>query len=268
VDKPFLRIAEARIVYEQGGVVVAVKPAGMHCAPGGEAGTLCSWLFSLRPELAHIAGHAPGEGGLLHRLDAATSGLVAFASSDAAFISMAANASAGGFRKTYRALGVPGPGGLPGSRPLEGVPEGVDSRAWMTALRNGRSEMLAGMVSNTRVSCRFRPYGPGATMVACALPDDEVSRKPGGKAWTRTAYTSDFGLAHTHDGAVLVEISLTRGFRHQIRAQMAWLGLALKGDTVYGDDEGFGNLYLQASRIEFDDPCDGQRIVVDLDACH
>ncbi len=268
MEKPFLCIAEARIVYEQGGIVVVAKPAGMHCAPGGEPGTLCSWLFSMRPGLADVTGHAPGEGGLLHRLDAATSGLVAFASSDDAFKAMAENASAGGFRKTYRALGIPCPGGLPGSRPLEGVPEGVDSHAWLTALRNGRCEMLARILSGTRISCRFRPYGPGAAMVACAAPDDEGSKRSGRKAWTRTVYSSDIGLARMHDGAVLVEISLTRGFRHQIRAQMAWLGLALKGDSVYGEGVDGGNLYLQATRLEFDAPGDGQRIVVDLDACH
>ncbi len=272
MEGPFLRISEPGIVFERGGIIVVSKPAGMHCAPGTQPGTLCSWLFTIRPGLAGIAGHAPGEGGLLHRLDSATSGLVAFASDDAAFKAMALDAADGRFKKTYRALGLPAPGGLPGSRPLSGVPDGVDARAWETALRISDAGKLSIMVSGTRLSCRFRPYGPGASRVACSAPDGPAPIRGSGKAWTKAVYTSDFCSAQSSDGGVLVEITLTRGFRHQIRAQMAWLGLGLKGDPVYGDADEGEDLHLQASRLEFNLPGGETRggaslVVVDLDAC-
>ncbi len=267
MNDAFIHIGEPRIVYERGGIIVAAKPAGMHCAPGGESGTLCSWLFSSRPEIARVAGHAADEGGLLHRLDSATSGLVAFASDNASFEAMARAASAGGFRKTYRALGVPGMGGLLGSRPLSASPDNVDIRIWEAALRTGKTGVLAAMLADTRVSSRFRPYGPKSSRVACAVPDDAPAGRNGGKAWTKAVYTSDFGPARSHGDCVFVEVVLTRGFRHQIRAQMAWIGLALKGDCVYGDSDEGGILHLQASRLEFDLPRGEPSVVIDLDAC-
>jgi 23S rRNA pseudouridine1911/1915/1917 synthase len=272
VNEPFIDIGEPRIVYEHGGIIVAAKPAGMHCAPVGEPGTLCTWLFRLRPGLADVVGHAADEGGLLHRLDSATSGLVAFACDDAAFAAMARGALAGRFRKTYRAFGIPALAGLPGSHPLSSAPDAADLRAWEAAVRSGVTERVAPMLSGTRVSSRFRPYGPKGSRVACAIPDDPVACRDGGKAWTKAVYTSDIGHAETRDGGILAEITLTRGFRHQIRAQMAWIGLALKGDHVYGDADEGDILHLQASRLEFEPPDGdplggGPPVIVDLDAC-
>jgi hypothetical protein len=185
---------------------------------------------------------------------------------------MARGASAGRFRKTYRALGVPGMGGLLGSRPVSAAPDGTDARSWEAALRTGATGKLATMLSDTRLSSRFRPYGPGATMVACANPDAAPAARSGGKAWTKAVYTSVFGPAKSHSDGVLVEVRLTRGFRHQIRAHLAWMGLALKGDSLYGDSEEGGTLHLQASRLELDPPGGGlpgtgSPIIVDIDAC-
>jgi hypothetical protein len=148
----------------------------------------------------------------------------------------------------------------------------VDVRAWEAAVRGSGAGRLAAMLSGTRVSSRFRPYGPKGSRVACAVPDDPAACREGGKAWTKAVYSSDIGHAIAHDGGILVEITLTRGFRHQIRAQMAWIGLALKGDPVYGDADEGDILYLQASRLEFepphgDPPGGGPPVIIDLDAC-
>ena len=36
------------------------------------------------------------------------------------------------------------------------------------------------------------------------------------------------------DGRLEMRVSLARGFRHQIRAHLAWMGLPLAGDSLYG----------------------------------
>src|SRR6266852_483157 len=66
-----------RIVHADGQVVVADKPAGMpsHPLKPGETGTAANALVGRFPELASV-GPAPREGGLVHRLDTDTSGLL------------------------------------------------------------------------------------------------------------------------------------------------------------------------------------------------
>ncbi len=274
MDAAFRPIQEPRIVFEGDGVIVAAKPAGMHCSPSGSpkgspAGspsgdevTLCAWLYERRPAAAAIRGRGKGEGGLLHRLDAATSGLVAFAADEEAFAAAIAAAGAGEFKKRYRALGLPAGSGLLGSKPDSVAPEGVDAAAWSRCLRGADLRRLSDMLAGTAVESRFRPFGPGSVRVACAAADAVPAGS--GKAWTRDEYRSDFLAARPYKDGVLADIELSRGFRHQVRAHMAWLGLPLAGDSVYGDGEA-GELRLRAYSLSFPSPRGGGTIVVELD---
>lgn len=265
---PFGNFVQPRIVFEGRGVIVAAKPPGMHCAPAAQPGTLCSWLFGLRPELGLVAGRGRDEGGLLHRLDSATSGLVAFATSDEAFDFMEAEAAAGKFVKSYLAACDTGGGGLMGSKPFLGKPDKIDGEAWSEATRKSKLRELSSMLGGSRISCRFKPYGPGAAKVACTSPEIEPS--PGSKRrWTEAVYSTRVVSCGVSGEGLSVGLELTRGFRHQIRAQMAWLGLPLRGDPVYG--EGGGVLHLLAWRLAFDAPDGSGFVAVALDqkaSCH
>ncbi len=283
MDTVFKPILQPRIVYDEGSIIVVAKPAGMHCAPAGEAGTLCSWLFQLRPELALVRGRSSaggretGEGGLLHRLDAATSGLVAFATNDTAFALLLDASKAGTFVKSYRAFGVPAVSGLLGSRPESMTPPGVDPAVWISCLRRSDAGRIAELLPGRSIESTFRPYGPGAVRVACAVADQQ---NPGcnvgvpggnkGKAWTRDSYRTEILAARPYAGGVLVDVALARGFRHQVRAHLAWLGLPLEGDPTYGDgpssdSRGAPELRLRAWRLSFPSPTGTGNVVVDLD---
>src|SRR5207253_7199746 len=74
-----------RIVHADSHLVVADKPAGMpsHPLKPGETGTAANALVGRFPELAAV-GPSPREGGLVHRLDTDTSGLLLAARTDAA----------------------------------------------------------------------------------------------------------------------------------------------------------------------------------------
>lgn len=257
----FDSVREPRIVFEGRGVVVAAKPAGMHCAPAGVAGTLCDWMFGQRPKIASIAGRERDEGGLLHRLDSATAGLVAFAASDGAFEAMRACAAAGRFAKGYLALCEPGGYGLAGSKPLLGWPEGAAPQAWAEASRRMDLKAIAATLEGSSIRCRFRPFGPGAARVACGSAESMESLDQR-KRWTDDWYSTAVRGCEPSDGTILADLLLTRGFRHQIRAQMAWLGLPLCGDEVYG--EGQGPLRLLAYTLEFDAPDGSGRMTVEL----
>ena len=102
VPQPGLPI---RIVHADEHVVVADKPAGMpsHPLKPQETGTAANALVGRFPELARV-GPAPREGGLVHRLDGDTSGLLLAARTDAAHAALRAQFVARTVEKGYLAL--------------------------------------------------------------------------------------------------------------------------------------------------------------------
>ena len=246
-----------------------VKPAGMHSAPNvlADGSSLAEWVFQRYPDAAKVEGRSKGEGGLMHRLDRDTEGLVLFALTDDFFASLATQAAAGRFKKSYLALAIPGCGGLAGSRPLLTAPSGTADLAWKDALRRQDLAGLAVMLSDSRIEGRFRPYGPGSKRVACSLPGDLSTRK----AWTQDLYLTTIHSAHPSGNGLLVDARLSRGFRHQVRAHLAWVGLSLEGDALYGEGEDSPEpgspetgLKLLAYALSFKEPATGNELSISL----
>ena len=102
VPQPDLPI---RIVHADAFVVVADKPAGMpsHPLKPGEKGTAANALVGRFPELASV-GPQLREGGLVHRLDTDTSGLLLAARTEAAYAMLRAQFTARSVEKGYLAL--------------------------------------------------------------------------------------------------------------------------------------------------------------------
>jgi 23S rRNA pseudouridine1911/1915/1917 synthase len=102
VPQPELPI---RIVHADAQIVVADKPAGMpsHPLKPGETGTAANALVGRFPELAAV-GPAAREGGLVHRLDADTSGLLLAARTEPAHAMLRAQFTARSVEKGYLAL--------------------------------------------------------------------------------------------------------------------------------------------------------------------
>jgi 23S rRNA pseudouridine1911/1915/1917 synthase len=94
-----------RIVHADQCLVIADKPAGMpsHPLKPGETGTAANALVGRFPELASV-GPAPREGGLVHRLDTDTSGLLLAARTEAAHAMLRAQFTARTVEKDYLAL--------------------------------------------------------------------------------------------------------------------------------------------------------------------
>ena len=94
-----------RIVHADALVVVAEKPAGMpsHPLKPGETGTAANALVGRFPELASV-GPSPREGGLVHRLDTDTSGLLLAARTTASHQALRAQFTARTVEKGYLAL--------------------------------------------------------------------------------------------------------------------------------------------------------------------
>ena len=62
-----------------------------------------------------------------------------------------------------------------------------------------------------------------------------------------------------------IRVGLSRGFRHQVRAQLAWIGLPISGDLLYGGrlDE---RLRLYAVGLSFTHPLTGNPMLLSAEA--
>ena len=100
------------VIYEDDDIVVVNKPAGVyvHPSPGHEKGTLSDELVRRFPQMRDVGSvERPG---VVHRLDADTSGVIVFAKTRRAYLKLRESfESHTGIRKTYLAVlhGAPKP---------------------------------------------------------------------------------------------------------------------------------------------------------------
>lgn len=243
-----------RVVSETDDWAAVFKPHGMPSAPlaEGEEGTLLSWFLGERPESRAVTGRKPVERGLLHRLDTDTAGLVLVAKRQAAYDALLAAQGAGLFLKRYAAFSTSERDTVWGFPPRDSI-EGL-----------ARNALTVG--SGIRIRSRFRPYGKGSRMVRPLFPGDR------GYESCRDEYTTEVEsvIRSQETGFFRVIASLERGYRHQIRAHLAAIGLPIAGDALYrpGDAEGTTAdgipLQLHAFSIAFPDPVTGSPISVSL----
>ncbi|MDD3643526.1 MAG: RluA family pseudouridine synthase [Candidatus Krumholzibacteria bacterium] len=92
------------VVYEDEHLIVVDKRAGMvvHPAPGNERGTLVNALLARCGDLSGIGGYL--RPGIVHRLDALTSGLIVAAKTDEAHIALGRQLMERSVRRIYLAL--------------------------------------------------------------------------------------------------------------------------------------------------------------------
>jgi 23S rRNA pseudouridine1911/1915/1917 synthase len=249
------------------------KPPGLHSAPLGadEPDTLLAAIAKTHPEILEVRGRKPHEGGLLHRLDRETSGLLLVARRQDAFEALLELSEQGGIVKEYRALCETSTSPPPGLRALI-APAGMNSERWAALLASASTG--AGFTAAApaepafplRIESGFRPYGPERRMVAAITPDG--SRRSGATSAYVTEILSITPYTLAAAGASLlfdVATLIRRGFRHQIRCHLASIGLPIAGDPLYSQAGGHAfRLSLHAETIRFTDPDDGSEKVFTL----
>jgi 23S rRNA pseudouridine1911/1915/1917 synthase len=227
----------------------------MHSSPlkGRSGETLAGWTAKLFPELRSLQGRGEGEGGLIHRLDYDTQGLVLFGRTQGGMDSLLAQQDRGNISKEYSALVSKPETILPGFPPLPLA---------LQAFMGGPFPVL--------VESPFRAWGPGRKAVRPALSGTAGGRK---RAFDRGSPYSTRILEWREEAAPfsgaerlrLCRAGILRGFRHQIRCHLAWLGFPILNDSLYGG-AGESLLALRACSLSFDDPLDGYRRVFEIPA--
>ncbi len=95
---------EFRVVHVDDDLIVVDKPAGLvvHPGAGNLSGTLVNGLLARFPEIATVG--EPHRPGIVHRLDAGTSGLLAVARTEQAYHALVAALAAHEVGRVYRAM--------------------------------------------------------------------------------------------------------------------------------------------------------------------
>ncbi|HEX6548992.1 MAG TPA: RluA family pseudouridine synthase [Candidatus Dormibacteraeota bacterium] len=147
------------VVYQDEDLVVVDKPAGLvvHPAPGHPSGTLVHALLGLGGSWSTAGGAA--RPGIVHRLDAGTTGLLLAARSDPAHRSLAAQLADRSLSRTYLAIA------LGRFKAMAGVLEGPIARDPRNRKRMAVVE--GGRFARTRY--RRLEQKPAAALVECEL---------------------------------------------------------------------------------------------------
>ncbi len=203
-------MGEIQLLHESDEYLAVYKPEGLSSSPLAheETQTAAQKVFSQRPEL-RSAGPKPLEGGLLHRLDRDTSGVLLFAKTPRAFEWAREIWKTERVEKIYRAWVTP-----PWTKPTPALYEPLLSHS-----RKSSKRMLV-VSPKTERSLRGKPLS----------------------TWTRVLETRIEG------GASELTLQIRTGVLHQIRCTLASLGHPILGDPIYRGDPS-ARVWLHAWKI-------------------
>jgi len=218
------------ILEETENFAVVFKPPKMHCAPSNSKSqkdsTLLEWYSEKSPCFD-----------IMHRLDFETHGLVLFAKNKNSYDAFKTLQDNGEFIKEYSA---------------------ICTKTDITAQLKGFPEYSSGIPQPPfEIESFFRPFGQGRKLVRPVIEDGkkhkEIAKDRGG--FYKTEITNINGNVFT--------ARIRRGFRHQIRCHLCWIGFPIQNDPLYScfDEEGNlqgGNLALRAYSLVFKEPVSGK----------
>ena len=206
------------VIYENKDLLVFYKPAGLPTVPlkNGEGDTLLSECALSYPEILSPWGRNSWEGSIIHRLDTPTSGLVLSPRNKEFYDYLSFLQSEDKIHKTYRAE----------VSEMEEKMEGFESCPYSFS-EDGYGKIVSS----------FRPYGPKGASVRPLLKRSKGDERQ---------YETEVRRVDENN----VECVIKRGFRHQIRCHLSWLGLPIIGDQRYGGKEN-PMLMLEAVKVSF-----------------
>ncbi len=223
-----------RIVHEDADLLVIDKQAGLvvHPSPGHPDGTLVNALLHhCRGQLSGIGGEE--RPGIVHRIDALTSGLLVVAKSDAAHQGLSAQFAEHSIERLYIAI-------------VKGVPNPAEGKISTTIGRSTTDRKKMAVLGPYDATREMTPYLKG-----------------------KHAITHYRTIKVGRDCAV-VQCQLETGRTHQVRVHMAHIGHPLIGDPLYGrkrklkqmgpNESEFARQALHAATLGFIHPISGEKM--------
>jgi 23S rRNA pseudouridine1911/1915/1917 synthase len=240
------------ICHETEDFAVVFKPPRMHCAPlmrdGKENETLLDWYAKIFPPVMELSGRKEGEGGLMHRLDFETQGLVLFAKNRQSLENLLIQQKQGKLIKEYGAI--------------------CQKCGPETGFASFGASPIPDLQPPLIIESYFRPYGQGRKQVR-PVTKEKLKGKETAKDGNAYYKTEVIGVEKKQIDSLeelyLFTARLKRGFRHQIRCHLAWIGFPVLNDPLYGKGDGSGFLALRAAGLFFDDPKSGKPIEFRVD---
>jgi len=217
-----------RCLFEDAALLAFDKPPAQPVQPltYRETGTLMNGVVARWPDVRDV-GDQPLMAGALHRIDADTSGLVLVARTPAAFDALRAQFAAQTVKKTYLAL-------------VEG------------------SVAVGGTLENDLV---HDPTLPFCRMIDVRCARARVKSAP---LHAVTQFTPVGRTTIGNEERTLLEVTIYTGVTHQIRAQLAFAGLHIVNDRLYGAFavEGQKGHCLHALAAAFTHPVSGDAMEI------
>ncbi len=180
------------------------KPHGMHSDQGkSQDRTLHQWVKDRYSDMKGIAAYHSEDLGLLYRLDYETAGVVLYGCNEHSINHYKDAQQDGSLCKHYVAV---------------------------TKRKPVFSE-------NRTITSYFRSFGPKGREVRAVFNPDTTQ-----KQLTKELYSTKCLFTEYQDGLYYNHVTITRGFRHQIRAHLASLKSPIVGDPLYGSVENGGDI--------------------------
>ena len=212
----------AEILFEDPELLVLNKPSGMPSTAhrGQTSGTAVHQAMDYQESLRTLEN---GEAGLLHRLDTATSGVLAFAKTPSAYLHYRGVWKTE-VRKMYRAICAP-----------------AHSPQAIKILSSLPADIRLEIAHDAKSAKRMRVLDP-----SLELPMKEQLRRC--RAKPRSAHTRILSAKTCTLGQKDLELEILTGVMHQIRVHLAHFGIPIAGDRLYHGSES-PRLWLHAWRL-------------------
>lgn len=216
---------EQLIKYEDENFLIAFKPGNLPTVPlknQTDRDTLLSRAAYYANQVLQPMSDKSWEGGVVHRLDTDTKGLVLISKTEKFFDYIQQIQKKDLFKKTYKAI----------CTPLK-KPTRITKLPFI-------------------ISTYFRAYGVGRKKVKV----ETEQKKSDNKILYTTTITDikNTDTDNTDNKQFQFTVTITKGFRHQIRAHLAWLGYPICQDKLYNpnsDNTDISELQLTCTALEF-----------------
>ena len=229
-------------VYADDDILVVRKFSGIPSAPLKELETenALYYVSQKYPQVLQVNNsYKKIEGGLLHRIDTDTDGLLLFALNDFAWENLYNQQKQNKFEKEYTAFCENNFSNL---EILKGFPEFP-----FVKISENKKNIL--------ITSKFRNYGPEKKQVRPVLENEKTYAQ---KKASQKLYSTEILKVEKIENQYKIKCKITSGFRHQVRCHLAWAGFPIINDKIYNSNfaekNPNGNLQFYATKLSFIHP--------------